>query len=86
MLFAFTLIQRQITLQFEYVQVSKVKLKVKSVYLRNLQLQRAYKNNDLTVTALDDGQRWLVLNPILNNKHQVIKIHMLDKLCDLKCK
>ena len=29
------------------------------------------------LATLDYGQRWLVLNPILNNKHKVMKIHML---------
>ena len=67
---------------------AKSKIKVNSVYLRNIQLQRPYKNNDLTAIhvikrSLDYGQRWQVLNPILNNKHQVIKIHMRHKLGDL---
>ena len=44
------------------------------------------KRSIYTLATLDYGQRWLVLNPLLNNKHQVIKIHMLDKLCDLKFK
>ena len=33
--------------------------------------------------TLDYGQRWLVLNPFPNSKHQVIKFHTLQKLCDL---
>ena len=68
-----------------------------SVYLRNIQLQRAHKIQELSysytcdqeinrLATLDYGQRWLVLNPIPNNKHQVIKIHLLHKLCDLKFK
>ena len=36
--------------------------------------------------ALDYGMPWLLLNGIPNNKHQMIKFHMLRKLCDIKIK
>ena len=36
------------------------------------------------LATLDCGQRWLVLNPIPNNKHQVIKFHLSRKQRDHK--
>ena len=38
------------------------------------------------LATLDYGQWWLVLNPFRNNKHQVLKIHMLHILWDLQFK
>ena len=66
---------------FEFFLHRIFKVKAKSVYLRDIyiQLQRAQKKRsysytcDLEINRLatpDYGQRWLVLNPIPNNKHQ----------------
>ena len=76
-------------------------MKFKTFILRNIQLQKAYTKKydrsltgkkihvirDLqTIATLDYGQRWQVLNPFPNNKHQVIKSRNLHKLNDLKFK
>ena len=61
--------------------------KIQTFILRNKQLQR--EHNEMIVhlyicdqeicwiATLDYGQQRLVLNPFLNNKHQVIKFHTL---------
>ena len=62
-------------------------IKFKTFILRNRQLQKAYTRKYMIAiyvemyrfATLDYGQRWLVLNSFPNNKHQVIKFHILHK-------
>ena len=69
-----------------YQRAASLIKKVKSIYLRNIQLQRAYKKMICakhviyTLATLDYGQWWLVSNPIPNNKQSDKNSHVTQTL------